>query len=212
MKHQERSRTNSWCRTIDNVISRRVIVGSGGLAVLGLLAGSAFGEEEKKEPERREAEARSRKEGQERMEQFKAFSERMRDASPEERMKTMEERRVQEQRRAIEDFKDRLCVSDKEWAVVKPRIEKVYNLMHPLPQMRTANERPKSEVEQRSSELRELLRKKEGTAVDQIKARLTALRAAKQKTVQELVTAKQDLRQLMTLRQEAELVLRGVLD
>jgi predicted negative regulator of RcsB-dependent stress response len=66
-------------------------------------------------------------------------------------------------------------------------------------------------VEQRSSELRELLRK-EGSEADQIKAKLTALRAAKGKEAQELATAKQSLRQLMSLRQEAELVLSGLLD
>jgi len=203
MKHQERSRTDDLRRTIDSVISRRVAVGSSGLAILSLLSGSVFGQE-KKEPDRKEAEAKSRKDGQERMEQLKAFSERMRNASP-------EERRVQEHQRAIKDFKDRLGVSDKEWPVVKPRIEKVYNLMHPLPQVRAGNEQARTEVEQRSSELRELLRK-EGTGADQIKARLTALRAAKEKAAQELATAKQSLRQLMTLRQEAELVLSGLLD
>ena len=157
------------------------------------------------------AEAKSRKDGQERMEQLKAFSERMRNASPEERMRIMEEQRVQEHQRAIEDFKDRLGVSDKEWPVIKPRIEKVYNMVHPLSQVRAGNEQARSEVEQRSSELRELLRK-EGTEADQIKAKLTALRAAKGKEAQELATAKQSLRQLMTLRQEAELVLSGLLD
>jgi len=111
----------------------------------------------------------------------------------------------------IEDFKDRLGVSDKEWEVIKPRVEKVYNPMHPQPQMGSGNERSKTEVQQRSNELRELLRN-DGTAVDQIKAKLTALRAAKQKAAQELAAAKQDVRQLMTLPQEAELVLSGLLD
>jgi predicted RND superfamily exporter protein len=175
------------------------------LAILGLLSGSVFGQEKK------EADTRSRKDGQERMEQFKAYAERMRNASPEERMKIMEEQRVQEHQRAIEDFKDRLGVSDKEWPVIKPRIEKVYNMVHPLSQVRAGNEQARSEVEQRSSELRELLRK-EGTEADQIKAKLTALRAAKEKAAQEVATAKQSLRQLMTLGQEAELVLSGLLD
>lgn len=204
MKAPDQSRFDCARRTTDVVISRRAAVGSGGLAILGLLSGSVFGQEKKEE-------VKSRTEGQERLEQLKAFSERMRSASPEERMKIMEERQVQEHQKAIEDFKERLGISDQEWLVVKPRIEKVYTLMHPLPQMRAGNERPKTEVEQRSSELRELLRK-EGTAVDQIRAKLTALRAAKQKAAQELVTARQDLRQLMTLPQEAELVLSGLLD
>jgi DNA repair exonuclease SbcCD ATPase subunit len=210
MKPQDQSRFDYGRRTTDAGISRRAAVGSSGLAILGLLSGSVFGQE-KKEPERKEAEAKSRKDGQERMEQFKAFSKRMSNASPEERMKIMEERRVQEHQRAIEDFKDRLGVSDKEWPVIKPRVEKVYNMVHPLPQMRPGNEQAKTEVEHRSNELRELLHK-EGTGADQIKAKLTALRAAKERAAQELATAKQSLRQLMTLRQEAEMVLSGLLD
>ena len=193
------------------MISRRVVVGSSGLAALSLLAGSAFGQEGEKEAGRTRAESVPRGSGRDRMEELKAFSERMRNASPEERMRIMEERRVQEHQRAIEDFKDRLGVSDKEWAVIKPKIEKVYNLMHPFPQMRVGTERPRTEVEQRSSELRELLRNQEATT-DQIKAKLAALRAAKERVAQQLATAKQDLRQLMTLRQEVDLVLSGLLD
>ncbi len=48
--------------------------------------------------------------------------------------------------------------------------------------------------------------------MDQIKARLGALRSAKEKAQQELATAQHSLRQLMTLRQEAVLVLNGLLD
>jgi len=83
--------------------------------------------------------------------------------------------------------------------------------MHPLPQMRIGNDAPRTEAEQKSRDLREVLRS-EGAAADQIKVRLAELRAAKQKEAQELVKARQELRQLMTLRQEAELVLNGLLD
>jgi len=188
-----------------------VAIGSSSIAVLSLLAGSTLGQEEKKEPQRKEAETKPRGDRRDRMEEFKDFSERMRNASPEERMKIMEEQRVRQHQRAIEDLKEQLKVSDKEWPVIKPRIEKVYNLVHPMPQMRMGAERPRSEVERRSSELRELLRK-DGAPVDQIKAGLAALRAAKAKEAQELATARQDLRQLVTLAQEAELVLSGLLD
>jgi len=102
-------------------------------------------------------------------------------------------------------------VSDREWEVVKPRVERVYNLVHPLPPMGAGSEQPKTEVDKASSELRELLRN-DSAAADQIKVKLAALRAAKQKAAQELVTARQSLRQLMTLRQEALLVLNGLLD
>jgi outer membrane protein TolC len=73
------------------------------------------------------------------------------------------------------------------------------------------NEQPKTELEQRSRELRELLRG-DKTDVDQIKAKLTAFRAAKDKANQQLAGARQTLRQLMSLRQEAVLVLNGLLD
>jgi len=51
----------------------------------------------------------------------------------------------------------------------------------------------------------------EATAED-IKAKLTAYRAAREKAKQELAKAQQDLRQVLTLRQEAQLVLMGMLD
>jgi uncharacterized protein (DUF3084 family) len=111
----------------------------------------------------------------------------------------------------LEDLKDQLGISDKEWPVIKARIEMVYNLVRPMPQINAGSEAPKTEVEQRSRELREVLRN-EGAAADQIKAKLTALRTAKEKAGQELVKAQQSLRQIMTLRQEAVLVLNGLLD
>jgi flagellar motility protein MotE (MotC chaperone) len=104
-----------------------------------------------------------------------------------------------------------LSVPEAEWAVVKPRLEAVYNLRHPVPQARPGNERQRTEVQQRGAELSELLRNEE-TAPERIKAGLTALRAAKEKARQELATAQQNLRQILTLRQEALLVLNGLLD
>ncbi|MBN1508476.1 MAG: hypothetical protein JW955_16625 [Sedimentisphaerales bacterium] len=138
------------CNLTAAVVSRRVVVGSSGLAVLGLLARSAFGQEGTKEPQRKRAESVPRDAGRDRMEELRAFSERMRNASREERAKIMEERRVQEHQRAIEDFKDRLGIPDKDWPAIKARIEKVYNLVHPLPQLRVGDERVKTEVQQRS--------------------------------------------------------------
>jgi phage terminase Nu1 subunit (DNA packaging protein) len=182
-----------------------------GMTMLGPLAGAGLGQGENKQAERKEPDGEGPKEIRDRMEEFKAFGERMRNASPEERVRLMQEQRVQQQQKAIEDLKAQLEISDKEWAVVKPRVEKVYNLVHPLSQMGMGNEQPKTEVDKTSSELRELLRD-ESASADQIKAKLAALRAAKQKAAQELVTARQSLRQLMTLRQEALLVLNGLLD
>ncbi len=108
-------------------------------------------------------------------------------------------------------MKDQLGLSDQQWSVVKPRLQTVYDLVHPRPPMMGRNEPPKTEVEQRSRELREVLRD-EKVEADQIKAKLTALRAAKEHAVQQLINARQNLRQVITLRQEAVLVLNGLLD
>ncbi len=52
----------------------------------------------------------------------------------------------------------------------------------------------------------------ESASPDIIKEQLTALRAARVKAQQELAAAQQDLRQILTLRQEAVLVLSGMLN
>jgi len=52
----------------------------------------------------------------------------------------------------------------------------------------------------------------ESASADTIKEQLTTLRAARVKAQQELAAAQQDLRQILTLRQEAVLVLSGMLN
>lgn len=49
-------------------------------------------------------------------------------------------------------------------------------------------------------------------APDEIKAKLTALRTAKETARQELATAQKELREVLSLRQEAQLVLMGMLN
>jgi len=49
-------------------------------------------------------------------------------------------------------------------------------------------------------------------APNEIKTKLTALRTAKEKTRQDLATAQKELREVLTLRQEAQLVLMGMLN
>jgi hypothetical protein len=140
------------------------------------------------------------------------FIERLQNAaSVEERQQIMSEQVAWRRQKAFEDLKDQLAISDREWPVIKPRLQRVYDLVRPRPPAMGRNERPKTEAEQRSRELSDLLRD-EKAEVAQIKASLTALRAAKERTVQELIKARQSLRQVMTLRQEALLVLNGLLD
>jgi len=147
------------------------------------------------------------------MEQFRVFSERMRNAgSPEERTRIMEERNAWERTRAVEDLKKQLEVSDQEWAVIKPRVEAVYNLVHPVPRFAGPGNAPAaSPVDRGRSELGGVLADK-GASAQHIKAKLTALRAAQLGAAQELTRVRQNLRQILTLRQEATLVLNGLLD
>jgi DNA repair exonuclease SbcCD ATPase subunit len=212
MKQEDADRLDDGCRTTETPPSRRAVIGSSALALFGVLSGPVFGRARGKSVDTPQAGNQPPKEIRERMEEARAFSERLHNAtSMEERRKIMEERRLQDRRRAIEDLREQLSVREQEWAVVKPRLEAVYSLRHPVAQAGPGNESKRTEVEQKSSELRGLLRN-EGAPADQIKAGLTALRAAKERARQELATAQQNLRQILTLRQEALLVLNGLLD
>jgi len=195
-------------RHTDTAISRRVAVGASGVAILGVLSGAAFAQERSRErmppdgpPEMRE-----------RMEEMRAFSERMRNATTqEERAKIMAERQTAERRRAIERLKRELGIGDQEWAVIKPRMEAVYDLTHPMPRSGPESRQMMSLVDQKKNELRQLLGNREA-GPDQIKAALAALRAARDRASQELAKARQALRQIMTVRQEAVLVVNDLLD
>jgi len=192
------------CRKAETVsITRRAAVGASIAATLGALSGRAFGQQD--------FPAGLPQDIRERMEKSREFSERMRNAaSPEERNKVMEERNAWERSRAIEDLQRQLEVSDQEWSVIKPRLEVVYNLVHPQ-FARGRNPRAANPVDRSRGELRETLNNKNAPA-DQIKAKLTAFRSAQEQNRQELAKARQNLLQILTLRQEALLVLNGLLD
>ena len=71
--------------------------------------------------------------------------------------------------------------------------------------------REQSEVEKASEQLRTLL-ENTSASPDQIKNQLTVLRATKEKAKQQLIIAQKELRQIITLRQEAQCVMMGILD
>ena len=213
MKREDRSTLTCLRRMTDSPIARRAAMGSSGLAVLGVLAGSALGQTEEKETEGKKSPLQLPKEIQERMEKSKAFSERLRNAdSMEERQQIMNEQRAWQRQKGIDKVKDELRVSEQEWAVIKPRFMAVYDLVRPVVVIEAGkNAPPKTELEQRDRELRELVQADKAD-MDQIKAKLAAYRAAKERANQELAKARQALRQIMNLRQEAVLVLNGLLD
>ena len=70
--------------------------------------------------------------------------------------------------------------------------------------------REQTAIEKASVQLRTLL-EDESSSAEQIKNQLQALRTAREKAKQELATAQQELRQILTMRQEAQLVLMGLL-
>lgn len=181
-------------------MSRRAVMGYTGAAVLGVLSASALGQERREPPpEVREMAERSR-----------ALSERMRHArDPEEMRKIMEEQTALDRTRAIENLKGQLGVSEAEWPVVRPRLEAVYERVHAQPVR--GNVEPTTPAEQRTKELRELLRD-EAAKPEQIRAKLLALRAEKEKARQELAKIRRELQQVLTLRQEAVVVLAGLLE
>ena len=145
-----------------------------------------------------------------------------------ERMRQMMEQRMQEA----------LGATDVEWKVLGPRVMKVQELNRqtgggnrgmmfgrggpggrgapgapggPGGRGPAGTNRELTEVEQIQEELQTTLNNTAATP-DAIKQQLTKLRAAREKAKQELAKAQQELRQVLTVRQEATLVLMGMLD
>ncbi len=71
--------------------------------------------------------------------------------------------------------------------------------------------REQTAVEKAQEQLRTVLDNTSATP-EQIKTQLTALRTAREKARQQLAAAQQDLRKIITIRQEAVLVMMGALD
>lgn len=153
-----------------------------------------------------------------------------------------EERREQVRQRMMERMREVLAFSEQEWKVVGPRVEKVYGLSRQLRgrgargMMRmmfggrggrgpggrggpggpdrgpgAQAEREREPLERATDELQEVLENEQASA-DQIKQKLTALRRVEDQLEQEMDKAQEQLRQVVTVRQEAQLVLMGLLD
>lgn len=144
----------------------------------------------------------------------------------------------------IEDFRKRmeeriktsLKVTDDEWAVIQPLIEKVTDKQRDAsggrgfggpggtrggttgggttggaPAGGTTSTRPERAGTQEREALR-LALDSDGTSVDDIKAKLGAVRAVHQKATAELAAAREELKKVVTVRQEAVLVSMGILE
>lgn len=126
--------------------------------------------------------------------------------------------------RMIERIKQALSVSEEEWTVIQPRLEKVQTLQMQVRggmMMAWAGrggrgggngaEASSTPVGKAVQELTTLLEDR-SVAPEQIEIKLQALRTAREMAKKELATAQAELCELLTQRQEAELVVRGLLD
>jgi multidrug resistance efflux pump len=130
-------------------------------------------------------------------------------------------------------IKEQLGASDEEWKALQPKVEQLMTLSRDAragggagmmmgrrgvagggPGGATAagdTTAPQSDVAKAQQALQATLDNQQATA-DEIKAKLTALREAREKAKQELAKAQEAVRQLVTQRQEARLVMMGLLD
>lgn len=145
------------------------------------------------------------------------------------RRQRMEQFRLRRQ----EQMREQLGATEEEWKVLQPRIEKVQQLQRDsrsgfgafggraagrrarrpgeAQQPEAAPERQQSEVEKKTEALRNLLDDK-ASGAPAIKAALDALRKARQNAQLELAAARKELRSIVSVRQEAQLVLMGTLE
>jgi hypothetical protein len=147
----------------------------------------------------------------------------------------------EEMRRRFEEFRQRMSermreqlgATEDEWKILEPRIEKVreaqrdmrgggFRMMRGMfgrgrgrrgddDRRDDRPERERSDIEQKTEALRSLL-DDENASPSSIKAALGALRQARQKAEQDLEAARKELRQVCSMKQEAQLVLMGVLE
>jgi hypothetical protein len=128
--------------------------------------------------------------------------------------------RDQIQQRMTERYKELLECSDEEWQVLGPKVLNVYSLSN---QSRTGsvrmvmgrtNQRNRSSGNQDNeslTKLEELLENKDATT-SEIKRLVSEVRKEREKSQEELAKAQMELRELLTVRQEAILITLGLLD
>ncbi|HEV7299341.1 MAG TPA: hypothetical protein VGN72_08255 [Tepidisphaeraceae bacterium] len=141
----------------------------------------------------------------------------------------------QMQQRMLERMKEQLDVPDDEWAVLEPKIKRVATAQR---EARAGmmmgggrwgggpggpggpgggqggpggGQEPTTEMGKAARDLREAVRNDNASETD-LTAKLTAYRAAQEKTAEELKTARAELKEVVTVHQEAVLVLTGMLE
>ena len=135
---------------------------------------------------------------------------------------------TQFRQRMMHELKTQMEATDEEWKVLEPLIEKAMTLSREVSSggMRMMGRRGgrggeggegaqagenASPMSSAATALRKVLENKQATPAE-IKAKLAALKEAREKVKQELAKTRDSLRELVTPRQEAQLVLIGALD
>jgi len=130
----------------------------------------------------------------------------------------------QQFRQRMEDrLKEQLQVNDDEWKALQPKIEKVMEAQRDAGGGRgmfrggrrggpdQANNGPTSPVQDKARELQTVLENKDSKP-EQIKSALAAYREARAAARANLTKAQDELRELLTARQESVLVMMGMLE
>jgi hypothetical protein len=133
---------------------------------------------------------------------------------------------AQMRERMMNGIKEQLGTPDDEWKVLQPKIEKVMTAQRDTRgggafagggrrggggAAPAATDQPQSAVQKAAAALRAALENKD-TPADTIKAKLTALREAREKAKADLAAAQKELKDVVTVRQEAVLVNMGMLE
>ena len=116
-------------------------------------------------------------------------------------------------------MKDAIKAPDAEWPAIEPLVKDVLKKrsagmvggMRAWGGRRGGAEEGQEQEVTPSSELRGLLEKEDSTS-DAVKAKLGEFRADRAKKEAELKTSRDNLRNVLTIKQEAQLVLMGILD
>ena len=127
--------------------------------------------------------------------------------------------RSQIMERIMDRYRENLGFSVAEWKVVQPKVQAVMDnrisgasgMMSMFGGSRRGRGGDSSTEKTPTSELRDLLEKEDASKGD-IKAKLAAYRADRKAREVKLKKAQEDLRQLLTIKQEAQAVLAGLLN
>ena len=136
---------------------------------------------------------------------------------------------AQMRERMLIGLKEQLGANDEDWKALQPKVEKVFDAQRDARSggfggfgggrggrggggnNGGGNNEPTTELGKASKALRDTLQDKDASA-DSITQKLEAFRDARKKADEELATSRKELRELVTPRQEAVLVVAGMLD